>query len=266
MAENKLKKTINNSDVDLEATKSPNFFTGVNDLRNLYLDPIVTGWAFIWWIQLPSWFEKDPDLKYFKNLTQKNFKGFNGVTETELTTLTHTTGFAGAEYDVVGGISRGNQDFTITHNEWSGSVMRKLYQKWQFLVRDPRTGISTYPKLFNVDYGARNHTGQLLYVMVRPDVNNKGVPRIEYAALYTNVFPTTNPLGTLYNYDDGNQESPTVDINFKGFAEFGPDVETFAQRILDEEILGDGGIRFIDANSTDPEAGTILKDILGIDD
>ena len=47
-------------------------FTGVDDEMNKYLDPIVTGYAFIYWVKLPFWFEQDPDLKYFKEFSKDN--------------------------------------------------------------------------------------------------------------------------------------------------------------------------------------------------
>ena len=122
------RKTITN---DLEVIKgaTSTFFTGVDDLINLPFDPIITGYAFIWWVQLPSWFEKDPDLKYFKQMTQKNFRSFQGITNIELATLQHQTGFAGNEFDIAGDINKGNTEFTLVHKEYSGSIMRKNVQK-----------------------------------------------------------------------------------------------------------------------------------------
>jgi hypothetical protein len=263
------KKTIAN---DLEPIKgaTSTFFTGVDDLINLPFDPIVTGYAFIWWIQLPSWFELDPDLKYFRHMTQKNFRSFQGVANIELGTVTQQTGFGNAEFDIAAGITKGNNEFTLVHKEYSGGIMRKMYQKWISYIRDPRTGIALYPKLFNVQYGARNHTGQLLYVMVRPDVTNTGSDNIEYAAFYSNVMPTTIPLGDLYNFELGTQDSPTVSITFRGFSEIGPDVEAYAKKVLREQILkvtdGGDGIPFVDSYGTNvpndglPTSG-VLKDI-----
>ena len=256
------KKTIIN---DLEKIKGANstFFTGVDDLVNLNFDPIVTGYAFIWWVQLPSWFEKDPDLKYFKQMTQKNFRSFQGVTEMTLNTATQTTGFANNEFDVATGIVKGNTEFTIGHKEYSGGVMRKLYQKWISYIRDPRTGIALYPRLFNVEYGARNHTGQLLYVVVRPDVTNTQKDIVEYAAFYSNVMPTVIPLGDLYNYEQGSQDSPTISISYKGFQETGPDVEAYAKKVLRENILkvtdGGEGIPFVDSFGTNSESSSLLN-------
>jgi hypothetical protein len=257
---------------DLEKIKGANstFFTGVDDLVNLNFDPIVTGYAFILWLQLPSWFEQDDDLKYFKLMSQRNFKAFAGVEDVNLTTVTQQTGFANAEFDIASGITRGNTGFSLTHKEFSGGIMRKLYQKWITFIRDPRTGIALYPKLFNLPYGARNHTGQLLYIVVRPDVTNTDSDVIEYAAFYSNVMPTNVPLATLYNYTQGSQESPELTIEFKGFVEIGPDVEAYAARMLKEQIIKStenaDGIPFADSFGTNEEgksvftAGT-LKDI-----
>jgi hypothetical protein len=112
-------------------------FTGVDDLVNLNLNPYVTGYAFIYWVQLPSWFEKDQDLKYYKQLSQKNFRSFQGMNPIELQTAQHQMGFAAHEFDVATGITRGGNEFTISHKEYRGGVMRKLYQKWITMIRDP---------------------------------------------------------------------------------------------------------------------------------
>jgi len=255
------KKTIIN---DLEVIKgaTSTFFTGVDDLINIPFDPIVTGYAFIWWVQLPSWFDKDPDLKYFKQMTQKNFRSFSGLANIEMVTVEQQTGFANNAFDVAAGITKGNTEFSIVHKEYSGSIMRKLYQKWITYIRDPRTGIALYPKLFNLDYGARNHTGQLLYVAVRPDVTNTDKDIVEFAAFYSNVMPTTIPLDP-YNYEQGSQESPLVTITYKGFMELGPDVEAFARRVLKDEILKvtstSSGIPFVDSYGTNTDNTAILN-------
>jgi len=240
------------------------FFTGVDDMINLNFDYYINGYAFIWWVQLPSWFSQDPDLKNFKQMTQKNFRAFSGVDDITLTTQTQITGFAGREVDVVGGIATGNTEFTIGHKEYSGGVMRKMYQKWITYIRDPRTGVALYPKLFEIDYGARNHSGQLMYIVVRPDVTNVDKDIVEYAAFYSNVVPTNIPLGTLYNFEIGAQDSPTIDISFKGFLEIGPDVDEYARKLLRTEIIkssngGDAGTPFIDSYGTNTDTSSILN-------
>ena len=246
-------------DVDLSQISGTNntVFTGVDDEVNKYLDPIVTGYAFIYWVQLPDWFEKDDDLKYFKQMTEKNFRSFQGVNSMDLNTSTVQTGFAAHEINVVTGLSRQNTEFTISHKEYSGSPMTKMYQKWISLIRDPRTNTATYPKLYGVDYGARNHSGQLLYIVTRPDVTNTDKNIVEYAAFYSNVVPTNIPLDSLYNFEIGSQDSPTIDINFKGFPEIGPNVTEYAKKILKEQIMntsGDSYIPFVDSLNTNTEA------------
>ena len=237
-------------------------FTGVDDLVNLNLNPYVTGYAFIYWVDLPAWFEKDPDLKYYRELSQKNFKQFSGVDDMTLNTVTQQVGFPGHEANFAGNIERGNTEFTLQHKEYSGGVMRKMYQKWISYIRDPRTGIALYPKMFGVDYSAKNHTGQLLYVVTRPDVTNVGRDIVEYAAFYSNVIPTQIPQSSLYNWEMGNQDSPSIDISFKGFVETGPDVDAYAKTILAEKIMspeGDAYIPFVDSLGTNPEANAAFK-------
>lgn len=255
------KKTIN---ADLENVYGENniFFTGIEDQTNLYLDPYVSGYAFIYWVSVPSWFEKDPDLKYFKQMTQKNFRSFSGVGSINLNTAQHQIGFAGHEGNVVSGIDRNNTEFTLSHKEYSGGIMRKLYQKWVSYIRDPRTGIALYPKLFGEEYGARNHSAQLLYIVTRPDVTNTDKNIVEYACFYSNVIPTNVPLDSLYNFDLGTQDSPTIEITFKGFPEIGPDVEEYAGRILKDKIMsktGDGYLPFVDSYNTNTEASSSVQ-------
>lgn len=241
------------------------FFTGADDVYNQNFDPFVNGYSHLWWVKLPPWFEEDPDLKYFKQISQKNFRAFSGIDDVTLTTATHISGFAGNEIDVITGVAKGNTEFTIGHKEYSGGVMRRMYQKWIGLVRDHRTGLALYPKLFGIDYGARNHTGQLLYVSVRPDATNTDKDILEHAVFYSNVFPTNIPFGTLYNFELGTQDSPTIDISFKGYADFGPDVDEYARKKLKEEIIktstgGDNGINFIDGWGVNDTGAEILND------
>lgn len=233
-----------------------NYFTG-NDpimMGESDINPFISGYAFIYWVKLPTWFEEDPDLKYFKTTTQKFMRSFNGITDIELQDSQHQSGFAGNEFSVVTGIQRGNTDFTIGFREASGSPIRKLIQKWVTLIRDPNTGISLYPTLYNMEYGMKNHTGQLLYIQLRPDVTNTQHNNIEFSVLYTNVYPVNIPLSALYSYEMGSEESPTsVDINFKGVPNIGHAIDKFAKEYLEKEILN---------TSPDNNSGYIFLDSL----
>lgn len=258
-------KTIfpNKSESPMETVKGVNstFYTGIDDLINHKFDKLVVSHSYIYWISLPSWFEKDQDLKFFKAMSEKNYRGFQGLSNMTLQIQDVTTGVAGNQMPVVTGIERGNTRFTLEHNEYSGSPMRKMYQKWVSYIRDPRAGISTYGKLFGVEYGAANHTGELLYMVVRPDANNntKGVDILEFAAYFSNVAPTEIPTG-MYNYTMGEAELPTVSMEFVGVPEIGPYVDEFARKILKENILNygetseDGSYPWVDSYGTDENA------------
>lgn len=262
MADN-IKKTIKN-DLEIVRGSTSTFFTGVDDMTNLNFDPFVSGYAYCRILDVPQWWEKDPDLKYFKDMFHKNFRSFQGVSDIELNMIQQNTGFANHEQNYVGGINRGNTQFTIGHKEYAGAVMRKLYSKWINYIRDSRTGIATYPSKFDVEYGTRNHSISLIYMVVRPDATNKTSDNvIEFAQFYSNVIATNVPLSTLYNYEQGSQDSPTIDINFNGFVEMGPDVESLALKILREDILnvsnGGDGLPFVDTLGVNADSIKILN-------
>lgn len=243
-----------------------NFFNGHERVGlDSTMDPLITGYAFIKWIRLPSWFQKNEDLKSFASLTEKTFKSFSGVNDNELQTVSRNSGFANRQIDSAAGISNSNNDFSIDFDEFSGSPYRNMIWTWINMIRDERTGTARYPEIYGVEYGARNHTADLLYVMVRPDVDNIGNKnRIEYAAYYQNVFPTNIPDSNLYNYTLGSNDSPKITIQFKGFVERGPAVNEYALKVLDEQIVtrnkdADGKI-FLDSLASNTEVIDLIKD------
>jgi len=260
------KQTIKYDDSRMDSLmgSTSTFFLGSDDTITQSFDPIITGYAFIFWIKLPGWFREDDDLKYFEAMTQKNFQSFQGLTDMELETATHQMGFSGNEVAVTTVLRRGNTDFTLRHKESSGSPIRKMYQKWISYISDPRAGgIAIYPRLYDgkYPYAAKNHTGQLLYVMTRPDVYNTGNHTVEFAAFYSNVIPKTIPL-SHYSYEQGNQDSPTLEINFNGVIDIGPDVEEYANFVLESFFNGTGDGSFIinDTYNTSPiDEGNMLE-------
>ena len=250
-----------------------NFYNGADDLVNLNFDPILpSSRAFIWWVQLPSWFEKDPDLKNYKAICEKNFRGLSGISDIELQSVTQNVGFANHDVNYASGMQRGNTNFTISHKEYMGSPMRKMYYKWTNYIMDNRTNRSLYSEVFDVDYGARNHTGQLLYMTVRPNFADKKRKTVEFAMLWTNVYPTMTPL-SIYNFELGDQNSPTLDIPFNGVPEISPEVEEYAQKILVEKILSNDdtstgiGVKLTgltnDTESLKRNTSSLLREIYG---
>ena len=229
-AENPLKK-IN---------KVGTFFTSVDPTTyaGIELDPFVNGYAFLYWVSLPSWFEQDKDLENFKVLTQKTMVSINGINDLELVDGDQPYGFAGNSVSNPTGVTRGNTDITIGFKEYSGTPITKSIRKWISYIRDPNTGIATYPKEFNVELSAANHTGQFLLIFMRPDVTNVDHDNIEKAFLCSHVYPLNAPYSTLYSYELGSQNSPdSVEVNFKVVPLEGKAVDDYARKILKEEIL-----------------------------
>jgi len=214
---------------DSKVANDANFFKGVHNFKTLDFDPLVTGYAFIFWTKVPAWVLSN--FPYFKQLTQKNFKGFGGLTDMELQTGAHSYGFNANEYHVATNLQKQNTDFTIKHAEYSGSPIKNMYQLWITGIRDPQTGVATYPKLYNTDYAAKNHTGEIMYVVTRPDADNVGKKNIEFAAYWTNVLPTKIPLQHL-NFELGQHDIQDLEISFKGIMHISPKVDQFADELL----------------------------------
>jgi hypothetical protein len=226
-----IKPHLNINVYNASIAANPNFFKGTDNLLELNFDPLITGYAFILWTKLPSWVTTE--FPGFKALTEKNFKAFSGLSDMELSTAAHQYGFSANEYHVAQGLQKQNTDFTLRHAEYSGSPIKNMYQLWVSGIRDPETGIATYPKVYGLDYAAKNHTGEILYIMTRPDANNTDKKNIEFAAYYTNVFPTKIPLSHL-NYEIGSHEPQNLEISFKGSMHIGPKVDAFAKSKLNE--------------------------------
>lgn len=217
---------------DNTLANNKSFFTGHMNLQRLEFDPFIGGYAFIYWVKLPKWVT----MKYpgFKDMTQKNFKSFDGISDIDLQAEDYTHTFNSNGYGVASTIQKNNTDFTIKHQEFSGSPIRNMYQFWVSGIRDPRTDIATYPRMFGCDYAAKNHTGELLYIVTRPDANNvkdESINNIEFAAYYTNVFPTKIPLGHL-NYSQGDHSLAEIDIPFRGTMNISAKVDDFAKKTL----------------------------------
>ena len=209
-----------------QIAQQPSFFTGHMNLQQLDFDPIITGYSFIFWIKVPSWVKsKFPD---FIQMTQKNFKAFDGISDMDLNAEDYTHSFNSNAYGVASSIQKNNTEFTLKHQEFSGSPIKNMYQYWVSGIRDPRTDIATYPLIEGTEYAAKNHTGELLYVVTRPDVTNVTRHNIEFAAYYTNVFPTKIPI-SHFNYSQGDHSLVEIDIPFRGTMNISPQVDNYAQ-------------------------------------
>lgn len=231
---------------DNSLANSNSFFTGGLNLQKLEFDPLVTGYAFIIWVKVPTWVNSV--FPGFRAMTEKNFKGFDGLSDIELQTQSYNYGFANNDYNVAAGITKGNTEFTIKHQEYSGNPIKNAYTYWVSGIADPETGIPTYPVVHGLDYAAKNHTGALLYIVTRPDANNVNMNNIEFAAYISNVMPTKIPLAHL-NYSQGSHDLVELDIPLKGNLHIGPKVDAFAHKMLKNAYT------FVTEDMFDPENG-----------
>lgn len=190
-------------------------------------DPYVSGYAFLKWITLPQWIDNK-----FAQLTERNFKGLSGLNDMQMDTGTITAGFTKNELAHAQGTVQKAEGFTLKYQNQSGAPIDRMYNHWVSGIRDPKTGIATYPKLSGLPYHSRNHTATLLYVVTRPDADNFGAgsgekSNIEFAALWTNVMPTKIILNP-YNFEQGDHSFNDNEQEFKGYLNIGQAVEEFA--------------------------------------
>lgn len=205
-----------------------NFFNGYTNAGNNSHDPYISGYAFIKWISVPTWL---PNPAEFKALSEKNFKSFNGINDIQMGTEGIRAGFTGNELHFAKDISKSGE-FTVKYQEQSGSPLSTIYNTWVSGIRDPKTGIATYPKLSGQEYHSANHTGVLLYVVTRPDADNfNGGKNIEFAALITKVMPTKIALNH-FNYESGSHDFAEPEQEFKGYMNIGEAVENFAAQYM----------------------------------
>lgn len=232
---------------DAKTTNNNNWFYGNYNTGALEFDPLITGYSFFKWTSLPSWLTEKFDM--FAEMTEKNFlEGFS-LSDIELETSTISAGFAGNEYNVATTIKKGNTDFSIKHREMSGSPIRNMYQYWVTGIRDPETGISTYGKDNGIIYCAKNHTGEICYIVTRPDANNDNISgsNIEFACYYTAVMPKKIQL-SQFSFSHGSHDLVEYDQNFVGCFHMGAKVDAFAKKCLAANSYG-----FLELSGYDPE-------------
>jgi len=222
---------------DHSLVKEKEFFKGSMNYKQLAWDPFVQGYAFIIWVKIPFWVEQifggaAGGGGVVAKFLERNFHSLSGISDIELETATQSHGFTAQESHVPTTTKKGNAEFTIKMQEFSGSPVRNLFAAWTSGIRDPESGIATYPRQFNCDYAAKNHTGQMLYIVTRPDANNVEKKNIEFACFWDAVFPTKHPMGSHLNYDKGSHDLVDLDIDFKGNFHISPKVHELAVELL----------------------------------
>lgn len=226
-----------------------NLFTGVwrLDQNNLNrFDPFIAGYAAIIWTALPAFFDKAEAGKdssnfrsQFKYFTERNFKSFSGISDLSLEAEDISNGFAGNSLGVATNMKKENTSFTLRHYELAGSPVREMYQFWITGIRDPETGIATYHGAIasgELQYSMMNHTGELLYVVTDPSFASGGSTGIEFAAYYTNAFPTKIPQDQL-NYSSGDHGVSEIDVEFRACFHIGSAINNLAVSAMEKYKL-----------------------------
>ena len=205
------------------------FYNGTLNFQQLEYDPLVTGYAVIIWEGVPVWLSKV--YPGFTAFTQKNFIALSGIEDFQIETQEYQYGFNNNSYNTAVGITKNNTEFTLTHKEFSGSPVKNMYQYWTTSIFDPETGISPYGRREKLEFASKNHTGSLMYIVLRPDVNNVDANNIEFAAYFTNVFPKKTPLSHL-EFQQGTRDHVQIEIPFSGVMHLSAQVDDYAKELL----------------------------------
>lgn len=207
-----------------------NFFNGGFGTTEIQRDPLLTGYAFIAWLKLPTWVTRE--YPSFKETYEKNFRAFSGMQDIDMNTVSVTEGFSASENQFAGS-AQNFQGFSLTAREYSGSPIRNSITHWVTGIRDPRTNIARYPRQYNMEYSARNHTGELIYIVTRPDADNTASngKNIEFACLWTMVMPTRAPFSHL-NFTAGTNDNPELELPFTGVPIINKAVDDLAVQVL----------------------------------
>lgn len=236
-----------------------NFFKGHFQLNQAYLnnyDAFVKGHAFWIWTKLPRFWRyaafrpygktADEYNKYFASLTEANFKSFSGISNITLDSEQIQMGFNGAGFNIPTKLNVENQEFTIGHYEWMGGVMQNMYKYWITGIADIDTGAATYHGAFlntdpevrkNMIYSMQNHTGEGYYIVTDPTCGigvmngHFDTQSIEFAAAFTNIYPTIIPLDHM-NYSSGDNGIAEFDQTFKGTMKISQEVTETAAYLL----------------------------------
>jgi hypothetical protein len=211
---------------DTTLAQQSTFFQGDFQSDGIVRDPLITGFAFVKWLNVPNWVTAA--YPGFQAITEKNLRNFGGISDIEISAAAIQEGFTASENNFAGSIQR-FQGFTMSHREYSGSPIRNSYTYWVTGIRDPATGIARYPKVAGVEYSAANHTGELIYIMTRPDADNTSDANIiEFSCLYTMVMPSKVPLSHLNFQAGSNEPAAEIEQSFFGVPHISAQVDAVA--------------------------------------
>lgn len=188
------------------------------------IDPYITGYHYIFF-ELPTEL-RTSILNQIREDNPEDSKGQFGSTGAEIeqilnihnlsltpptTTLNKTTmtGVGGTKWHVPTNLDI-SDTFTVRYNEYSGLPIYSIHRYWVNAIRNQFLGIGNITGAgddkgltYQPDYKAN-----VIYATVRPDMQT-----VEFAALYTGVFPTKIPQDSFAS-DLATSDKIEVDIDY----------------------------------------------------
>lgn len=96
---------------------------------------------------------------------------------------------------------------SLSHTEFSGTPISKIYSSWVKLLRDPLYGLSPMGQN-DVNYDKTNYAGKLLIWMTDPTGK-----MVEKAYLYTGIYPMKDPMDS-FSANIETIDKVQIDIDF----------------------------------------------------
>lgn len=218
---------------------------GVWDLTNLFqFTPYESGYCFLAVLNGPSCMyrsEKSDGTgstvdkssynyylqKAFIRMLEDEFKGLDGLEDMSVDT-----------YEVSDGISSTTrigkvnlplaQTVSMKYTEKTGSLITKYLTTYLKTVKDPRSQARCYAGSFS---SFRYEVFNMLYV-----ITDSTCLRVEKAFLLLNAYPTTSPLGDMYNVERGEIGSKELSISFNANVVEGGEANRIAKSYLETLI------------------------------
>jgi len=218
---------------------------GIGSIKEI-AEPYIGGYSYILFTRIPkqikgatTYSQKDakidfvsPQSDFFK-LVERQFKELSGINDIDMETVSIQSGFTNNEHRYPGGISKNTNEITLKLNEMSGGLIRRPIQQWMTGIRDPETGLYTFP-----EKGFKNYTVEFLYVNCAPSVGSPSAKSrgesLEFAAYFTGLFPTRNTLSHL-NYASASHDIAEFDIPFPCNMHMGDKIEEFGRQFISSQ-------------------------------
>ena len=189
------------------------------DVYDQYMDPYTTGVGYVIWDKLPSQVIPNADKArlFLANIAQS-------FTLPSITlNAIEYNGLNNLKWAVPGTAELDSQTFTVRMIEWKDAPVIQLIGRWITMIRDINYGVANMS-----DYTQSAYKGRVIYAST--DVTGKNV---QFAALFTGVFPTRVPLDAL-NFDTATQDKVEPDFEFHFDMMFtGNETITLAQSRVD---------------------------------